>query len=98
MIRIDRKEGTTMNDFFPNIPKIRFEGKSSQNPLAFRHYNPEEVIAGKTMRNHLRFAMSYWHTMVAEGGDMFGSGTIDKKYGEQDVLESAKQKARASFE
>jgi len=87
-----------MNEFYPGISKIQYEGTSSKNPLAFRHYNPEEMIAGKTMRNHMRFAMSYWHTMVAEGGDMFGSGTIDKKYGEDDVLESAKQKARAAFE
>jgi len=93
-----RKEGTNMTEFYPNIPKIRYEGSKSKNPLSFRFYNPEEVIAGKTMRDHLRFAMSYWHTMVAEGTDIFGSGTIDKKYGATDPLEQAKNKARASFE
>ncbi|NLT11060.1 MAG: xylose isomerase [Clostridiaceae bacterium] len=87
-----------MTEFYPNIPKIRYEGSKSKNPLSFRFYNPEEVIAGKTMRDHLRFAMSYWHTMVAEGTDIFGSGTIDKKYGATDPLEQAKNKARASFE
>lgn len=87
-----------MSEFYPNIPKIRYEGSKSKNPLSFRFYNPDEVIAGKTMREHLRFAMSYWHTMVAEGSDMFGKGTIDKKYGSDDEMESAKNKARASFE
>ena len=87
-----------MTDFYPTIPKIRYEGNKSKNPLSFRFYNPDEVIAGKTMKDHLRFAMSYWHTMVAEGSDMFGKGTIDKKYGSDDDMESAKNKARASFE
>ncbi len=87
-----------MSEFYPTVPKIRYEGSKSKNPLAFRFYNPDEVIAGKTMRDHLRFAMSYWHTMVAEGSDMFGKGTIDKKYGTDDEMESAKNKARASFE
>ena len=49
--------------------------------LAFRHYNPDEIIMGKSMREHLKFAMSYWHTMCAEGSDMFGVGTISKNYG-----------------
>src|SRR5450756_1116045 len=66
--------------------------------MAFKYYNPAEVIAGKTMREHLRFAMSYWHTMVSEGADMFGSGSIDKKYGATDPMEQAKNKALASFE
>lgn len=87
-----------MTEFYPNIPKIRYEGSKSKNPLSFRFYNPDEVIAGKTMKEHLRFAMSYWHTMVAEGSDMFGKGTIEKKYGSDDDMESAKNKARASFE
>ncbi|MBN1776139.1 MAG: xylose isomerase, partial [Clostridiales bacterium] len=87
-----------MSEFYPTVPKIRYEGSKTKNPLAFRFYNPDEVIAGKTMRDHLRFAMSYWHTMVAEGSDMFGKGTIDKKYGSDDEMESAMNKARASFE
>jgi len=66
--------------------------------MAFKYYNPEEIIAGKSMREHLRFAMSYWHTMVAEGADMFGAGSLDKKYGATDPMEQAKNKALASFE
>ena len=61
-----------MKNFFPNIPLVKYEGKDSANPMAFRYYNPEEEIAGKTMREHLKFAMSYWHTLCAEGTDMFG--------------------------
>jgi len=87
-----------MNEFYPNIPKVRYEGKQSTNSMAFKYYNPEEIIAGKTMREHLRFAMSYWHTMVAEGADMFGAGSLDKKYGATDPMEQAKNKALASFE
>lgn len=87
-----------MKEFYENIPKIRYEGTNSRNPLAFRYYNPEEVILGKTMREHLRFAMSYWHTMCAEGLDMFGVGTIDKKYDAEDPMAQAKNKADAAFE
>ena len=85
-------------EYFVNIPKIKYEGKESTNPLSFKFYNPDEVIAGKTMREHLRFAMSYWHTMCAEGSDMFGAGTGDKSYGATDPMEQAKHKAYAAFE
>jgi xylose isomerase len=87
-----------MNEFYPGIGKIRFEGRQSRNPLAFRHYDPEKVIAGKTMREHLRFAMSYWHTMVAEGSDMFGVGTLAKKYSADEPMTQARNKALAAFE
>jgi len=87
-----------MNEFYPGIGKIRFEGKTSTNPLAFRYYDPESFIAGKTMREHLKFAMSYWHTMVAGGSDMFGVGTVEKNYGSDDPMESARNKAQAAFE
>jgi xylose isomerase len=87
-----------VNEYYPGISKIIYEGSQTQNPLAFRYYNPEEAIAGKTMRQHLRFAMSYWHTMVAEGSDMFGSGTIQKQYGSSDPMTSARNKAHAAFE
>ena len=85
-------------EYFVNIPKIKYEGKESTNPLSFKFYNPDEVIAGKTLREHLRFAMSYWHTMCAEGADMFGVGTGDKSYGATDPMEQAKNKAYAAFE
>ena len=85
-------------EYYANIGKIKYEGRDSANPLSFKFYNPDEVIAGKTMRDHLRFAMSYWHTMCAEGSDMFGVGTGDKSYGATDPMEQAKNKARAAFE
>ena len=85
-------------EYFENIGKIKYEGKLSANPLAFKFYNPDEVIAGKTMREHLRFAMAYWHTMCAEGTDMFGVGTIAKTYGATDPMEQARNKAYAAFE
>ncbi len=87
-----------MKDFYPEVGKIRYEGAATDNPLAFRHYNPEALIAGRTMREHLRFAMSYWHTMVAEGSDMFGVGTVSKKYGSSDPMQQARHKALAAFE
>ena len=85
-------------EFFKSIPKIQYEGATTANPLAFRFYNPDEVIGGKTMREQLRFAVSYWHTMCAGGTDMFGSETLIKNYGATDPMEIAKNKARAAFE
>ncbi len=85
-------------EFFKNIGKIKYEGKNATSALAFRYYNPDEVIGGRTMREHLRFAMSYWHTMCAEGNDMFGVGTIVKDYGATDPMEIARNKAYAAFE
>ena len=87
-----------MTEFYPGISKIKYEGKASTTPLAFKFYNADEVIAGKKMSEHLKFAMSYWHTMVAEGSDMFGPGTLKKDYGAADPMESAKNKAYAAFE
>ena len=85
-------------EFFKGIGKIRYEGKAAKSPFAFRFYNPDEIVGGKTMREQLRFAMSYWHTMCAEGVDMFGVGTADKSYGARDAMEQAKNKALAAFE
>ena len=84
--------------FYPNIPAIRYEGAETNNPFAFRWYNPEEKIGGKTMREQLKFALAYWHTMCAEGSDMFGVGTMDKSYGGGDPMRQAKAKADAAFE
>ena len=64
-----------MSDYFPNVPKIKYEGPDSDNPLAFRHYNPDEEIAGKSMKDHLRFGAAYWHCMRNGLGDPFGMGT-----------------------
>jgi xylose isomerase len=64
-----------MAEAFPNIKKIRYEGAKSKNPLSFKHYNPSEKVEGKTMEEHLRFSVVYWHTMCGAGGDMFGMPT-----------------------
>jgi xylose isomerase len=87
-----------MKEYFPNIKKIAYEGPKTKNPLAFRYYNPDEIIAGKTMREHLRFSMAYWHTLCADGTDMFGRGTADKSFGESDPMSHARAKAYAAFE
>lgn len=87
-----------MSEFFKGIGKIVYEGPKSQNPLAFHFYNPEEVVAGKTMREQLKFALSYWHTICAEGKDMFGAEVMDKSFGGKDQLSIYRNKADAAFE
>ncbi|MDG1358018.1 MAG: xylose isomerase [Akkermansiaceae bacterium] len=64
-----------MSEHFPSIPAFQYEGQGSTNPFAFRHYNPDEMIGNKTMRDHLRFGAAYWHVMRNELGDPFGAGT-----------------------
>ena len=76
---------------FPKIPKIEYEGPKSRNPFAFKHYNPGELVEGKSMRDHLRFSVVYWHTMCGTGSDMFGWGTWDRPWDR-----STKQIGRAS--
>jgi xylose isomerase len=84
---------------FPEISKIRYEGPQSKNPLAFRWYNPEEVIEGKTMRDHLRFSVVYWHTMRGTGSDPFGPGTADRPWDDgSNSVENAQNRARVAFE
>ena len=87
-----------MAEFFANIPKIPYEGPDSTNPLAFKYYNPDEVVGGKTMREQLKFALSWWHTMGGDGTDMFGVGTADKTWGESAPEARAKAKVDAAFE
>ena len=62
-------------EYFTGIGPIRFEGRDTDNPLAFRWYNPDQVVGGKTMREHFKFAMAYWHTLCGTGADPFGPGT-----------------------
>ena len=81
-----------------DIGKIAYEGPDSKNPFAFKFYNKDEVIAGKKMSEHLKFSMAYWHTLVADGTDMFGVGTTDKSFGQRDPLALAKKKVYAAFE
>lgn len=85
-------------EFFKNIPQIKYEGAKSTNPLSFKFYNPDEKILGKTYREYLKFAMSYWHTMCAGGADMFGDATLDKTYDTKSPMDNAKAKAYAAFE
>jgi len=86
-----------MKEFFPNVPKIEYRGKDG-DALSFKFYNAEEKLGGKTMKEHLRFAMSYWHTLCGDGTDMFGIGTLDKTFGGSDKKEIYKNKAYAGFE
>ena len=83
---------------FLNISNIKYEGVKSKNPFSFKHYNKDEIIGGKKMSEHLKFSMAYWHTMVADGTDMFGVGTIDKSLGEENPIEIYKKKVYAAFE
>ncbi|MBC2836086.1 xylose isomerase [Paragemmobacter straminiformis] len=86
-----------MTDFFKGIPQIKYEGPDSTNEFAFRHYNPDEVILGKRMEDHLRFAVAYWHSFAWPGGDPFGGQTFERPwFGETMAL--AKMKADVAFE
>jgi len=87
-----------MSEFFSNINKINYEGAKSTNPLAFKHYNPNEVVGGKTMKEQLKFALSYWHTLCGTGSDMFGAGTTDKEFNGTSPMEIYKNKVYAAFE
>ncbi len=88
-----------MKDYFPNIEKIQFEGPKSSNRLAFKVYNPDEVVAGKTMREHLRFSVAYWHTLRGTGADPFGAATLLRPWEQgSDPVEVAENTMRAAFE
>lgn len=84
--------------YFPNVEKIKYEGPQTTNPFAFRHYNPEEVIAGKTMKDHLRFAIAYWHTMTQDGRDPFGLPVNQRTWFGATEMETARNRVVAFFE
>ena len=85
--------------YFPEIGKIPFEGKDSKNPMAFHYYNPEQIVAGRKMKDWLRFSMAWWHTLCAEGADQFGGGTKQFPWNESACpIERAKAKMDAGFE
>ena len=84
--------------FFSQIPTIHYEGAKSTNPMAFKYYNADEIVAGKPMKEHLKFALSWWHTLCAEGTDMFGAGTFDKSFGGGNAMDIAKNRVMAGFE
>jgi len=86
-------------EYFKGIGEIKFEGRESDNPLAFKYYNPEQVVAGKTMRDHFKFAIAYWHTFCGQGSDPFGPGTQNFEWDQSsDPVRAAKDKADAAFE
>ena len=88
-----------MPSAFPNISNLAYEGKNSRNPLAFKHYNPDELVEGKTMRDHLRFAVVYWHTFRGTGADPFGPGTAVRPWDDgSNSVANAQNRARVAFE
>ena len=86
-----------MTNFFSSIEPIKFEGPDSDTELSFRHYNPDEVILGKRMEDHLRFAVAWWHSFAWPGGDPFGGQTFERPWF-GDTIELAKLKADVAFE
>ena len=88
-----------MTQYFDKLDQVRYEGTASNNPLAFRHYNPDELVLGKRMADHLRFAACYWHTFCWDGADMFGVGAFDRPWQTTgDAIKLAKAKADVAFE
>lgn len=85
--------------FFTDIDKISYEGPQSKNPLAFKHYNADEVVEGRSMRDQLRFSVCYWHTFRATGTDPFGAGTLQRPWDDgSESVENAINRARVAFE
>jgi len=86
-------------EYFKEINKIQFEGKESDNPLAFKYYNPEQVVAGRKMKDWFKFSIAYWHTFCGQGSDPFGPGTQNFTWDKSsDPIQAAKDKADAAFE
>lgn len=88
-----------MKEFFKEIPKIEYEGKTSKNPFAFRYYDPDKKVGSKSMKEHLRFSMSYWHTMTGSGADPFGSQTMIRPWDQTaPPIKLAEKRVWAAFE
>jgi xylose isomerase len=84
--------------FFEGFSPIKYEGPDSTNPMAFRHYDPNEVVLGKRLEDHLRFAVAYWHSFAWEGGDPFGGPTFERPWHPQNSMENARLKADIAFD
>lgn len=84
--------------YYDDIKKIEYEGSKSKNPFAYKYYNPEEVVLGKTMKDHLKFSMAYWHTMTGDGVDPFGAATMERPWDGKDDIENAKIRVKVAFE
>ncbi|HWO94987.1 MAG TPA: xylose isomerase, partial [Bacillus sp. (in: firmicutes)] len=89
---------TNVGNYFGSVNKVAYEGKDSKNPLAFKYYNPEEVVGGKTMKEQLRFSIAYWHTFTADGTDPFGAATMQRPWDRYTGMDLAKARVEASFE
>lgn len=88
-----------MSNTFGSIPSIAFEGSDSKNPFAFKHYQPDALVEGKSMRDHLRFSVAYWHTFRGTGSDPFGAGTMLRPWDDgTNSVENARHRARVAFE
>lgn len=87
-----------MSQYFADLQPITFEGRDSTNPLAFRHYDATAMLGDRTMAEHLRFAVCYWHNFVWDGSDPFGGQTFDRPWFPADTMDQARQKADAAFE
>lgn len=88
-----------MEEYFPEVDQIKFEGKSSKNPLAYKYYNPKEIIGDKTMEEQLRFSVAYWHTFTGDGSDPFGSPTMNRPWNNiKNPMDKAKARVEAAFE
>jgi xylose isomerase len=86
-------------DYFPQVGKIAYDGPKSRNPLAFKHYNPDEIVEGKSLREHLRFSVCYWHTFRATGADPFGAPTLQRPWDDgTESLDNARRRVDAAFE
>ncbi|MBU5363022.1 xylose isomerase [Enterococcus raffinosus] len=84
--------------YFDQIEKIQYEGTKTNNPFAFRHYNADEIVMGKPMKEHLRFAIAYWHTMTQDGSDPFGQAVNQRSWFGATPMETAKNRVEAFFE
>ncbi|MFE5429240.1 xylose isomerase [Peribacillus simplex] len=89
---------TNKINYFESVNKVSYEGKDSKNPFAFKYYNPEEVVGGKTMKEQLRFSVAYWHTFTADGTDPFGAATMQRSWNKYDGMDLAKARVEAAFQ
>ncbi|MEB2266609.1 xylose isomerase [Priestia megaterium] len=89
---------TNKINYFESANKVLYEGKDSKNPLAFKYYNPEEVVGGKTMKDQLRFSVAYWHTFTADGTDPFGAATMQRSWDRYNGMDLAKARVEAAFQ
>src|ERR1700759_84689 len=87
-----------MSEFFPGLPKVQYGGPKSRNPLGCKNYNPDEIVGGKSMREHLRFSVVYWHTFSNPLSDPFGAGTAVRPWDDgSNSVKNAQSKAKAAL-